>query len=269
MHLANQKTSQSKYQLSLRVLRNELLCGTYHLIDVVIPSGIDLNIIKPGQFVEVAAPNERYLLRRPISICDILREERLMRLLIAPVGRGTEQICKASEGENLDIVFPLGNGFSLPDKHSKPLLIGGGVGIAPLLYQAKEIFRLGITPTVLLGAKEGRFLKLGEVFEPYCNLVICTDDGSLGHKGFVTEAPIWDEFDYTHTYVCGPMPMMKNLAKLLVEKKVVAEFSLENMMACGLGACLCCVEDTKDGHKCVCTEGPVFNLKDLKWLENK
>lgn len=255
--------------MSLRVVRNLLLSDTYHLIDLALPQEVKLAGIVPGQFVQVAVPHERYLLRRPISICDIDHSERSLRLLVAPVGTGTKQICSVKEGDCLDVVFPLGHGFSLPDSsEARPLLIGGGVGIAPLLYQARKLYASGIKPTVLLGAREKRFLKLSDEFAPFCDLILCTDDGSLGCKGFVTQASLWSKFDFTHVYVCGPMPMMINLAKLLKDKKADVEFSLENMMACGVGACLCCVEKTVEGHKCVCTDGPVFKLDRLTWLDN-
>lgn len=171
-------------------------------------------------------------------------------------------------------MLPLGNGFSLPtdasnekDTHLpyRPLLIGGGVGVAPLLYLGKILNSSGIRPTFLLAAKTAKDLLETERFEEFGDVVISTDDGSAGTPGLVTQNPIlnadWDMF-----YCCGPMPMMKAVARIAMDNGVPCEVSLENSMACGLGACLCCVEDTIDGHVCVCTQGPVFDIKTLKWF---
>lgn len=185
--------------------------------------------------------------------------------MVQQVGEGTRKLALTALDDGLNMVLPLGNGFSLPEKGEKCLLVGGGIGIAPLFYFAKVLNAKGIQPTLLLGGKTetdlirlADYQRLGETF-------VTTEDGSLGEKGFVTMHSIWQKQDFDKIYVCGPKPMMKAVAKLAADKNVWCEVSLENLMACGLGACLCCVEDTVDGHVCVCKEGPVFNTRRLKW----
>ena len=222
--------------------------------------------IAPGQFVQVRVDgSSSTYLRRPISIHDVDFWKNEVSLLVQQVGEGTRHLAAAEMGNVINMVLPLGNGFSLPQKGEKCLLVGGGIGIAPLYYFAKVLNEKGIQPTLLLGGKTESDLlrlydyqKLGETF-------VTTEDGSLGEKGFVTMHSVWQMQDFDKIYVCGPKPMMKAVAKLAAEKDVWCEVSLENLMACGLGACLCCVEDTVDGHVCVCKEGPVFNTRRLKW----
>ena len=145
------------------------------------------------------------------------------------------------------------------------MLVGGGIGIAPLYYFAKVLVEKGIHPTLLLGGKsESDLIRLSD-YQQLGETFVTTEDGSLGEKGFVTMHSVWQRQSFDKIYVCGPKPMMKAVAKLAAEKNIWCEVSLENLMACGLGACLCCVEDTVDGHVCVCKEGPVFNTRRLKW----
>ena len=226
----------------------------------------DLPEILPGQFVQVRVDDSpSTYLRRPISIHDVDSQNYEITLLVQQIGEGTRHLAAAEKGDIINIILPLGNGFSLPEKGEKCLLVGGGIGIAPLYYFAKVLNEKGIRPTLLLGGKTetdllrlADYQKLGETF-------VTTEDGSLGEKGFVTMHSIWQQQSFDKIYVCGPKPMMKAVAKLAAEKDVWCEVSLENLMACGLGACLCCVEDTVDGHVCVCKEGPVFNTRRLKW----
>ena len=222
--------------------------------------------IVPGQFVQVRVDGSpSTYLRRPISIHDVDFKQNEITLLVQQVGEGTRHLAAAETGDRINIVLPLGNGFSLPERGERCLLVGGGIGIAPLYYFAKVLNEKGIRPTFLLGGKSqsdllhlAEYQRLGETF-------VTTEDGSLGEKGFVTMHSIWQKQNFDKIYVCGPKPMMKAVAKLAAEKNVWCEVSLENLMACGFGACLCCVEDTVDGHVCVCKEGPVFNTRRLKW----
>ena len=226
----------------------------------------DLPEIVPGQFVQVRVDGSpSTYLRRPISIHDVDFGQNEVALLVQQVGEGTRHLAAAETGDIINMVLPLGNGFSLPEKDEKVLLVGGGIGIAPLFYFAKVLNEKGIRPSLLLGGKSqsdllrlADYQRLGETF-------VTTEDGSLGEKGFVTQHSVWQKQSFDKVYVCGPKPMMKAVAKLTAEKGVWCEVSLENLMACGLGACLCCVEDTVDGHVCVCKEGPVFNTRRLKW----
>ena len=222
--------------------------------------------IVPGQFVQVRVDGSpATYLRRPISIHDVDFSQNEITLLVQQVGEGTKHLAAYGNGDMVNMMLPLGNGFSLPEKGERCLLVGGGIGIAPLYYFAKVLAERGSRPTLLLGGKSGSDLirladyqRLGETF-------VTTEDGSLGDKGFVTMHSVWQKQSFDKIYVCGPKPMMKAVAKLAAEKDVWCEVSLENLMACGLGACLCCVEDTVDGNVCVCKEGPVFNTRRLKW----
>ena len=222
--------------------------------------------MQPGQFVQVRVDGSpSTYLRRPISIHDMDFQQNEITLLVQQVGEGTRHLAAAEQGDVINMVLPLGKGFSIPEKGEKCLLVGGGIGIAPLYYFAKVLNEKGIRPTLLLGGKTASnvlrladYQQLGETF-------VTTEDGSLGEKGFVTQHSLWQQQTFGKIYVCGPKPMMKAVAKIAAEKNTWCEVSLENLMACGLGACLCCVEDTVDGHVCVCKEGPVFNTRRLKW----
>lgn len=220
----------------------------------------------PGQFVEVKvedSPNT--FLRRPISINNVDRDNNELHLLVATIGDGTRHLAALHEGSILNVMFPLGNGFTMPtDSSRKHLLVGGGVGVAPLLYLGKEIQRIGAEPTFLLGARSAKDLLMLDEFKKYGRVFITTEDGSEGEKGFVTNHSILQKESFDLISTCGPAPMMRAVAQFAATTNTECEVSLENKMACGLGACLCCVEKTKDkGNICVCTEGPVINAKRL------
>lgn len=222
--------------------------------------------IMPGQFVQVrvdGAPST--YLRRPISIHDVDLQHNELSLLVQQVGEGTRQLAKSVVGSTINLVLPLGNGFSLPEQGERCLLVGGGIGIAPLYYFAKTLNDIGVRPFMLLGGKTRTDLIRLSDYQQLGTVFVTTEDGSLGEKGFVTMHSVWQQQVFDKIYVCGPKPMMKAVARLADEKNIWCEVSLENLMACGLGACLCCVEDTVDGHVCVCKEGPVFNIRRLKW----
>lgn len=220
--------------------------------------------VKPGQFVQVEVPNSKTTyLRRPISINYADTHE--LWLLVRRAGAGTRSLCDTQEGSVLSVVLPLGNGFTT-DVKGTALLIGGGVGIAPLLMLGSKLAVRGVDVQFLLGARSMSDLLELDLFRQTAPVHVATEDGSLGHKGLVTTHPVLQSNEITHIACCGPMPMMKAVAAIARERGINCEVSLENMMACGLGACLCCVEDTKDeGNVCVCTDGPVFNINRLKW----
>ena len=222
--------------------------------------------IQPGQFVQVRVDGSpSTYLRRPISIHDVDFTQNEISLLVLRVGEGTRKLADVAEGHLINILLPLGNGFTIPEKGENVLLVGGGIGIAPLFYFAKVLNEKGFRPTLLLGGKtETDLLRLAD-YQQLGETIVTTEDGSLGEKGFVTQHFIWQRQSFDKIYVCGPKRMMKAVAKLADEKGVWCEVSLENLMACGLGACLCCVEETVDGNVCVCKEGPVFNTRRLKW----
>lgn len=221
---------------------------------------------RPGQFAELRVDETpSVMLRRPISIhyVDVSRNE--IGFLVQVVGDGTRWMANLSAGEKMNVLLPLGNGFTIPDNAAaKLLLVGGGVGCAPLYALAMELKRLGRDFNMLIGARSEKDLYRREAYEALGRVEYTTEDGSLGERGYVTNHSLLNnKFDYIYT--CGPKPMMIAVAKYARNKNIPCEASLENKMACGLGACLCCVEDTTDGHRCVCTDGPVFSIDELKW----
>ena len=169
------------------------------------------------------------------------------------------------EGDKVNTLFPLGNGFGIDGVEGKKLLlVGGGVGSAPLYHLGAELKKMGGDVTFLIGARKKEDLYRRAEFEAVSRVEYTTEDGSLGEKGFVTNHSVLNE-KFDKIYTCGPKPMMMAVAGYAKQNDIACEVSLENKMACGLGACLCCVEDTKEGHRCVCTEGPVFSIDELKW----
>lgn len=254
-----------KHDLRFEVIANESLNASTSLLRLRPETNCTIPELFPGQFVNIKVESANVFLRRPISICnyDIQRNE--LWLMVKNAGKGTSVLCGSLPGDLFDILLPLGNGFILPSPSEKKiLLIGGGVGVAPLYFLARWFQVLGVEVHTLMGARSAKELIFVDKFREIGETYISTDDGSLGEKGVVTvNSKISDQWDAF--YVCGPLPMMKAVASLAVKRNIDCQVSLENHMACGLGACLCCVEDTVEGNKCVCTEGPVFNIRDLKW----
>ena len=253
-----------KHLLDLRVKSVERIHERYVLIRLT--DDKPLPDMLPGQFVEVrvdGSPNT--FLRRPISINFVDREQNELWLLVATVGDGTRRMAELKAGEILNCLLPLGNGFTPAKAGERVLLIGGGVGVAPLLYMGAEMQCQGIEPTFLLGARTAKDLLLIDIFNRYGRVFVTTEDGSEGEKGFVTNHSVLQQEPFDRISTCGPTPMMKAVARLAREKGIRCEASLENLMACGLGACLCCVEKTTDGNLCVCKDGPVFDIRRLLW----
>lgn len=260
-----------KYILDLTVASVEQVHERYVLIRLTDKS--PLPPMLPGQFVEVRVDGSAStFLRRPISINFVDRSTNQLWLLVATVGEGTRQLAKLKAGDTLNCVLPLGNGFTIPrekNEGSKILLTGGGVGVAPLLYLGKTLKELGLEPTFLLGARSAKDLLMLSEFEKYGRVLVTTEDGSMGEKGFVTNHSVLQQEHFDFVQVCGPTPMMKAVARYARQKGIECEVSLENLMACGLGACLCCVEKTTEGNLCVCKDGPVFNINRLLWQDWK
>ncbi len=225
--------------------------------------------IRAGQFVNVEVKNSNEIfLRRPFSVFEVDYKANTLSLLVKILGRGSKKLTEVEAGEDISLVYPLGNGFTMPQHGDKVLLVGGGSGIAPMLFLAKDC---GLPPEnvhILIGARSKEDHIDTEGYKEYGTIGFTTEDGSLGVKGFVTHHPWFAEglAGFDKVYTCGPDLMMKAIGKAAVEKGVFCEVSLENLMACGFGVCLCCIEPTKDkGNACVCTEGPVFNINSLKW----
>lgn len=230
-------------------------------------SDVPLPEMLPGQFVEVRVDHTpSVLLRRPISIHYYKKDENELGLLVQLVGEGTRWMATLDEGDRLNLVLPLGNGFTLPtDASIRPLLVGGGVGVAPLLYLGMKLREMGVTPTFLLGSRtENELLQIAE-FQKYGSVHITTENGAIGEQGYVTQHSVLQKSKFDYVYTCGPKPMMQAVARWAKSKGLPCEVSLENKMACGVGACLCCVENTEEGHICVCKEGPVFSTDKLLW----
>jgi dihydroorotate dehydrogenase electron transfer subunit len=221
----------------------------------------------PGQFVEVRVDDvPSTFLRRPISIHFVDKEKNELWLLVAAVGDGTRRLARLQPGDTLNCVLPLGNGFTMPQSaDERLLLVGGGVGVAPLLYMGAEMQQQGCEPTFLLGARSQKDLLMLDEFRKYGRVLVTTEDGSEGERGFVTNHSILAKEQFTRIATCGPKPMMVAVARMADKLGIACEASLENMMACGVGACLCCVEKTTEGNLCVCKEGPVFDTKRLLW----
>ncbi len=253
-----------KYILDLKVRAVERLSPKHVLLRLT--DDKPLPEMLPGQFVEVRVDgSSTTFLRRPISINFVDKEQNELWLMVAMIGDGTRQLGLLKPGDTLNCVLPLGNTFSMPaSPDEKVLLVGGGVGVAPMLCLGASLWAMGCKPTFLLGGRQEKDLLELDLFNKYGRVCVTTEDGSAGEKGFVTNHSVLNEhFDRIST--CGPTPMMKAVARYAKEKGITCEVSLENMMACGLGACLCCVEKTTEGNLCVCKDGPVFNINRLLW----
>ena len=221
---------------------------------------------KPGQFISVYSNDGSRLLPRPISICGIDGDE--LRIVYRVVGKGTKEFSTMSADGELDIQGPLGNGYDVNAEYAskKAIIFGGGIGIPPMLELAKQ---LNCEKTIVLGYKDELFLN--KDFEPYGKVVIATEDGSCGTKGNVLDAVMENNVDGEVIYACGPTPMLRAIKAYALENNMECYVSLEEKMACGIGACLACVckSKEKDEHsqvnnKRVCKEGPVFNALEVE-----
>ena len=241
-------------QSIFEIIENRPLTKNVYLMRL---AGDTSDITASGQFVNLKL--DGFFLRRPISVCD--SENGLLTLIYKVVGKGTEYMSTLGEGEKLDILTGLGNGYDTSASGDKPLLVGGGVGVPPLYKLAKELVNDGKTVTVILGFNtkdevfwEEEFTKIG------ANVIVATVDGSQGVRGFVTDA--MKDVDYTYFYSCGPEPMLKALYNA---SKTSGEMSFEERMGCGFGACMGCSCKTVTGNKRICKEGPVLKKEDIIW----
>lgn len=254
-----------KYILDLIVKENIHLHTQYVLLKLT--SSVTLPEMLPGQFAEIRIDGSpSTFLRRPISINYVDKAKNEVWFLVQLVGDGTKQLGKVQTGDVVNVMLPLGNGFTLPEKPAGNfLLVGGGVGTAPLLFLGHQLAHSGCNPVFLLGAKSHNDLLQLDQFALYGEVHTTTEDGSHGEKGYVTQHSVLNAPGFEKIYCCGPKPMMVSVAQYAKAKGIDCEVSLENTMACGIGACLCCVENTTEGHLCVCKEGPVFNINKLLW----
>ena len=257
-----------KYVQDLRVAAVEFPREGYVLLKLQPLQGL-LPEMKPGQFIEVQVKNSpTTFLRRPISINFVDYDTNELWLLVHAIGDGTRSMAASKVGDIINCVYPLGNGFTMPETDGrKVLLVGGGVGTAPMLYFGKLLREAGCEPIFLLGGRTRSDLMQLDFFEQFGRVYVTTEDGSMGERGFVTNHSILNAERFDSVATCGPKPMMVAVARWANQAGITCEASLENLMACGLGACLCCVEkDANEHNVCVCKEGPVFNTQQLSWL---
>ena len=212
---------------------------------------------KPGQFVNIKL--DGFYLRRPISVCDYKKGE--FTIIYKVVGDGTEKMSKMQADEKLDVLVGLGNGFSVEKSPEKPLLVGGGVGVPPMYGLCKALIAEGKMPTVVLGFNKAEEVFFEEEFKALgATVLVVTADGSKGKKGFVTD--YINDFDYDYFFTCGPMPMFSAMEKIM---KTSGQYSFEERMGCGFGACMGCSCKTKYGNKRICKDGPVLEREEIIW----
>ena len=239
-------------QVIFEILSNEALTRDVYRM---VLSGDTSAITAPGQFVEIALPGK--FLRRPISVCDWA--ENSLTLIYKVVGHGTEQMAALPAGTRLDVLTGLGNGYDTTLSGENPVLVGGGVGVPPLYALCKKLIAEGKKPSVILGFNKESEIFLKQEFEALgIPTHIATADGSVGTKGFVTD--VLKTMDYSYFYSCGPMPMFRAMEAVVTTS---GEFSFEERMGCGFGACMGCSIQTKSGAKRVCKDGPVFLREEV------
>lgn len=221
----------------------------------------------PGQFISMYCKEGSRLLPRPISICECDPGEAKLRVVYRVVGDGTEEFSKMQAGSQIDVMGPLGNGYSC--RQGKAILIGGGIGIPPMLELAKTLKKEGVEVQAVLGYRDAD-LFLKQEFDAYVQTYVSTEDGSVGTKGNVIDAIRAENITGDVIYACGPMPMLQGVRDYAAEQQIEAQISLEERMACGIGACLACVcqSEEKDAHsnvhnKRICKDGPVFDAREI------
>ena len=236
------------------IIENKALTASVYQMRL---SGDTSAITASGQFVNIKL--EGKFLRRPISVCDC--ENGVLTLVYKVVGKGTEDMSRMKAGDRLDILTGLGNGYDLSPAGDRPLLLGGGVGVPPMYMLAKQLRAEGKQVSVILGFNtkdeifyEDEFRALG------CDVTVATADGSYGVRGFVTSA--MEGMDYTYFYTCGPEPMLKAVYSASATE---GQFSFEERMGCGFGACMGCSCKTVTGYKRICREGPVLRKEEILW----
>lgn len=241
------------------------VCSNRALTDsvyrMVLEGPLEGAITAPGQFVNLKLPG--YYLRRPISVCDWTDDT--LTLIYKVVGHGTEAMAATPVGESFDLLAGLGNGFDTSLSGDTPLLIGGGVGIPPLYGLCKALLAEGKTPTVILGFNTAEEIFLKDEFEDLLegtggNVLVTTVDGSAGTKGFVTDA--MKDLDGSFFYTCGPLPMFRAIESVAATS---GQYSFEERMGCGFGACMGCSCKTLTGYKRICKEGPVMKKEEILW----
>ena len=251
--------------INVEILSNTHICDSYYLLEFI-ESDIAKNS-QPGQFLQLLI-NQGIspLLRRPFSIFDVHNNK--ISILYKIVGKGTACLKRKKIGEKIGVVAPLGNGFQISEGFDEAILVGGGIGVAPLLFLANKLKIRNINVSVLCGFKTSKEVAIAEYFSDFA-LEISTDDGSAYSAGFITELLERQlnskKLHKAKIYACGPKPMMRAVAKIADKYSISCELSLEERMACGIGSCLGCVIKTKEGYQRVCMEGPVFFSQEIEY----
>ena len=240
-------------QSIFKIISNKALNATVYKMEL---SG-DVSDCNAGGFVNIALDGK--FLRRPISVCDINGD--VLTIIYKVVGKGTEQMSEMQAGDELDVLTGLGNGYDTALSGEKPLLIGGGVGVPPMYLLAKKLIAEGKRVQVILGFNTRDELFYKDEFEALgAKVTVTTVDGSFGVRGFVTDA--MGDMDYSYIFTCGPEPMLRAVYSA---SKTSAQFSFEERMGCGFGACMGCSCKTVTGYKRICKEGPVLKKEEILW----
>ena len=236
------------------IISNERIAKSVYKM---ILSGNASEITRAGQFVNIKL--DGFYLRRPISVCDCTDDT--LTIIYKAVGKGTEYMATLKSGQMLDILLPLGNGYNLDNGAVRPLILGGGVGVPPMYNLAKRLIGGGANVTAVLGFNTADEVFYADEFSALgANVIVTTADGSVGEKGFVTD--VMDKIDYDYVYCCGPEPMLKAVYN---KSKTSGQFSFEERMGCGFGACMGCSCKTKYGNKRICKDGPVLTKEEIIW----
>lgn len=249
----------------LKVIQNIRLDRRHFILELLAPETLPLML--PGQFAQVRVEDSpATFLRRPFSIHSIDIAVNTFRLLIQIKGEGTRHLSLLHSGDRINVIYPLGKSFSLPTVKDV-LIIGGGCGVAPLLFLSQFLNQNCIRPVIIIGFRTKEEVSELDEYSKYGDVFVTTDDGTYGEPGLVVDHPILqrEKLLFKKIYCCGPDAMMKAVASLADMHNISCEVSLENTMACGFGVCLCCITATDKGNERVCLEGPVFNAKRLKW----
>lgn len=258
-------------KMSDKVMRNAIITSHIKVTEGIFSMWIkDKELVenaRAGQFISIYCEDGSRLLPRPISICEIDKEGETLRLVYRVVGKGTEEFSKKNVGDTLRVMGPLGNGFTLEGK--KAILIGGGIGIPPMLQLSKELKEIGCEVQAVLGYRN-KDLFLSEELKAYGQVYISTEDGSVGTKGNVIDCIVENKLEADVLFACGPTPMLKGVKAYGGEHGIKTQISLEEKMACGIGACLACVCQSKEkdhhsnvSNKRVCKDGPVFYAEEV------
>lgn len=252
-----------KVKITANIIRQDNIATDIY--SMIISAAEIANQAIPGQFVDLYSADGSRLLPRPISICEADKESGTIRIVYRIAGKGTREFANLTSEHNVEVMGPLGNGYTLKDK--KAILIGGGIGIPPMLELAK---RLDCEKSIVLGYRDEEFLS--DEFKKYGNVYMSSDSGSIGVKGTVLDAIKEYGIEGDVIYACGPTPMLKAIKEYALSNKIEAQLSLEEKMACGIGACLACVCKSKDiddhskvHNKRVCKDGPVFLAEEVEF----